>query len=108
MTDTPSGAHPANPLPPAPGFTPRQVTVILQDEARRNILRELAKDGNLPVGELARRCRINPNRTSKNLRLLKDQKMVTTVYGVLYTLVPALRPAPGATHLDFGEILLRI
>lgn len=97
-----------DPTPPAAAFSEAQVSRLLQDPARRRLLRELARSGALPVGEIARRIRINANRTTKNLRILKENGFVRRIYGHTYDLTPAIRPAPGATHFDFGEILLRI
>lgn len=46
--------------------------------------------------------------TSKHLAFLRDMGVVMTKYNRIYQLVPAIAPAPGATHLDFGHCLVKL
>ena len=81
---------------------------MLAEPARWRLLRELAKGEAMPVKELARRIGKSPDMTSKHLAILREAGMVEAKYGRIYQLVPAIMPAPGATHLDFGHCLLKL
>ena len=89
-------------------FTVEDVARILGEPARWHLLRELAKGEPMPVKELARRIGKSADMTSKHLAFLRDMGVVMTKYNRIYQLVPALAPAPGATHLDFGHCLVRL
>ena len=80
----------------------------MPDPARWKLLRELAKDEPLPVRELARRIGKTPVRTTQILIQMRQWNVLVKPHGHSYRLAPAFRPAPGATHLDFGEWLLRL
>jgi predicted transcriptional regulator len=89
-------------------FAVEDLARILGEPARWHLLRELAKGEPMPVKELARRIGKSPDMTSKHLAFLRDMGVVMTKYGRIYQLVPAIMPAPGATHLDFGHCLVRL
>ncbi|MCX7007004.1 MAG: helix-turn-helix domain-containing protein [Kiritimatiellaeota bacterium] len=76
---------------------------VLNDPVRWMILRELAKGEALPVVELGRRTGRSANMTSKHMMLMRAAGLVVAGYGRLYSLAPAVRPAPGATKLDLGH-----
>lgn len=97
-----------DPTPPAPMIPASKLSRLLHDPARWRLIRELAKDEPLPVRELARRIGKTPVRTTQILIEMKTWGMAVKEHGHNYRLAPAFRPAPGATHLDFGEWLLRL
>jgi hypothetical protein len=68
----------------------------------------LAKGEAMPVKELARRIGKTPAMTSKHRASLRGAGLVVAKYGRIYQLIPAIMPAPGATHLDFGDCLLKL
>ncbi|MES2439378.1 MAG: ArsR family transcriptional regulator [Verrucomicrobiota bacterium] len=93
---------------PHPAFSVEDLARILSEPARWHLLRELAKGEPMPVKELARRIGKTPDMTSKHLAFLREMGMVMTKYSRIYQLVPALMPAAGATHLDFGHCLVKL
>ena len=98
---------------PASASTPPMMPLaklarVLSDPTRWRILRELAKGEALPVQVLAGRAGSTPNLTSKHMSVLRKAGMVVVGYGRLYQLVPEMRPAPGAMHLDLGHCHLRL
>jgi hypothetical protein len=62
----------------------------------------------MPVRELARRIGKTPVRTTQILILMRKWSLAVKPCGHTYLITPAFRPAPGATHLDFGDGLLRL
>ena len=94
--------------PPGPKIPARKLGLLLHDPARWQLLRELAKGEALPVRELARRIGKTHVRTSQHLLLMREWGLLVKEYGHTYRLAPAHRPAPGATHLDFGDWMLRL
>lgn len=90
----------------APPLSLEVLAGVLGEPKRWRILRELAKESPLPVGELARRVRIKPGLVSKHLLYLRNRKMVRRVYGRLYELSPGFRPVDGV--LDLGHCVIRV
>jgi DNA-binding transcriptional ArsR family regulator len=95
--------NPATPSVSLPGLSR-----VLGDPSRWAILRELGKGEPLPVNLIARRIGISEDSTSKHMAVIRKAGLAQAGLGRLYTLAPAYRPAPGATHIDFGHCLLRL
>ena len=82
--------------------------LLLSDPTRWQILQELAKGQPLPVHELARRLGRPREVVSKHMSVLRRLEVAEPGFGWLYALVPAYRPAPGATEIDFGSCTVRL
>lgn len=85
-----------------------QLAILLGDESRWKLLRELGKGQPLPVKELAARISRSPSGTSKHLSVMRKVRAVTVGFGRLYSLAPAFRPAPGTAVIDFGYGVVRL
>ena len=96
------------PTIPAPVLSRAQVVSLLGNTGRWIALRELCKEPALPVHELGRRMGLTPDAASKHVTLMLQLGVVTSVYGRLYSLAPAFRPAPGTLEIDFGHCLVRL
>ena len=97
-----------NPAIPAPILSLKQVTSLLGNTERWIVLRELSKEPALPVSELGRRIGRSPGMASKHVALMLKLGVVKSVYGRMYSLTPAFRPAPGTLEIDFGHCLVRL
>ena len=95
-------------MPVQPTLKLKDAVSLLSHEARWRLLRELARGENLPLSELARRVGLAADSTSKHIATLMRLGLAQKVYGHLYVLAPAYRPAPGATTLDLGLCVLRL
>lgn len=84
------------------------LALLLGDVTRWLLLRELAKGEALPIHELAKRLGRTREGISKHLAVMRRVGVAVQGFGRLYSLTPALRPAPGATVLDFGHCTLRL
>lgn len=82
------------------------VATLLGTPGRWHILRELAKGEALPVGEIAKRAKMSADSASKHMAYLRKIGLARRIYGRLYTLAPAYRPAPGSTALDLGHCII--
>ncbi len=96
------------PTIPVPVLSVAQVASLLGNPARWIALRELSKEPALPVYELGRRMGLTPAAASKQVALMLRLGVVTAVYGRLYALAPAFRPAPGTLEIDFGHCVVRL
>jgi len=97
-----------NPKNPVPVLSVADVSSLLGNPARWIALRELCKEPALPVYELGKRMGITPAAASKHVALMLRIGVVTAVYGRLYALAPAFRPAPGTLEIDFGHCVVRL
>ena len=97
-----------NPAIPAPILSLKQVTSLLGNTERWIVLRELCKEPALPVSELARRIGRSPGMASQHVAVMVKLGVVKSVYGRMYSLTPAFRPAPGTLEIDFGHCLVRL
>ncbi len=97
---------PDDPAPIPAAIPLAQLAKVLRHPDRWGILAELAKGQALPVGELARRVRATADSTSKHLLCLKKAGIAVKLYGQLYALAPAFRPAPGSRDIAFGHCTL--
>ncbi len=94
---------------PEPEFIKiRQLSRVLNGQARWRILRELAKGEALPVKVLAAVAGCPPASASKHMLLLKKAGVVQSGYGRLYKLTPRFQPEPGGTRLDLGHCVLKL
>ena len=91
-----------------PSITLAGISRVLGDPSRWAMLRELGKGEPLPVSLLARRIGISQDNASKHMAVIRRAGIAQAGLGRLYSLAPAFRPAPGATHIDFGHCLLRL
>lgn len=98
----------ARELPARPLASIDKLAKILAEPARWRLLRVMAQGETMPVKELARRIERTPGMTTKHLLILRDAGLVMKKYNRIYQLVPAIMPAPGATHLDLGWCLLKL
>jgi DNA-binding transcriptional ArsR family regulator len=87
---------------------PKLLASILHDPVRWRILRELCPGESLPVIELAMRARTKATKVSKHMAVLRKAGLVTTSYGRLYKLAPALKPDLTAQRLDLGHCVLKL
>jgi DNA-binding transcriptional ArsR family regulator len=83
------------------------VAYILSDEARWDILAELASGEGRMVIDLSDRIGRSPNSTTKHLKVLRDVGIVMSRYR-LHFLVERFRPAPGVHEIDFGHCVIRL
>ena len=97
-----------NPTIPAPALNLKQVTSLLGRTERWIALRELCKEPVLPVNELGRRMGRSRGMASHHMALMLKLGVVKSVYGRMYSLTPAFRPAPGTLEIDFGHCLVRL
>jgi hypothetical protein len=86
----------------------RQLSRVLNGQARWRILRELAKGEALPVKLLAAVAGCPPASASKHMAVLKKAGVVQVGYGRLYKLTPRFQPGPGGTRLDLGHCILKL
>ena len=84
------------------------ISRVLGDPRRWAMIRELGKGEPLPVSLIARRLGINNDVASKHMAVIRQAGVAKAGLGRLYSLTPAFRPAPGATHIDFGHCLVRL
>ena len=94
--------------PATPPVTLAGLSRALGDPNRWAILRELGKGEPLPVNLIARRIGISGDSASKHMAVIRKAGLAQPGLGRLYSLAPAFRPAPGATHIDFGHCMLRL
>lgn len=93
---------------PTPAITLAGISRVLGDPSRWAILRELGKGEPLPVNLIAKRIGVTKDSTSKHMAVIRKAGIAQPGLGRLYTLTPSCRPAPGATHIDFGHCLIRL
>jgi DNA-binding transcriptional ArsR family regulator len=116
MPETPDAAQVPAPSTPTTCFNPDSVFSVLSDATRRHILCQLASGATLGATELAIGTGRSANLVNKHLMLMRDAGLVTAVESPvrgdrrrsLFTLVPTIRPAPGARELDLGCCVLRL
>lgn len=87
---------------------PPGIEQVLHSPQRWTILRELAKGEALPVNELSVRAKCSAAMGTKHMEVLREAGLVVRGYGRLYSLAPAIVPAPGAETLDLGPCLLKL
>ena len=85
----------------------RMVVYALSDEARWQLLAELADGEPRAVGDLAPRVGKSISATSKHLKALRVAGIVR-VRSRLHQLVERYRPAPGTREIDFGHCVIRL
>lgn len=116
MPETSDAAQVAAPSAPATRFDPDSVFSVLSDATRRHILCQPSSGATLGATELAIGTSRSANLVNKHLMLMRDAGLVTAVESPvrgdrrrsLFTLVPAIRPVPGARKLDLGCCVLRL
>lgn len=75
---------------------------------RWRMLQELGQGEMRSIGELAAAAGCHYDNAGRHLGILKKAGLVEQGRGRLYQLARPYRPAPGATHLEFGHGRLRV
>lgn len=95
------------PTPIHAKLTLETVLRAINSPTRWKILKLLAIEGPLAVGEIAKRVGASENMGSKHIRVLVDAGLVRGIHSRLYRLKEGLDVLPGATGIDFGHCLIR-
>jgi DNA-binding transcriptional ArsR family regulator len=85
-----------------------QVSMLLSDQTRWRLLRELSKGELVPTTELAKRAGCTPDSAYKHLVVLREMGVVVQRYRGFYEMAPAFLPPAGSTTLHLGHCLVRL
>ena len=99
-TQTPA---PVQPLPDR-----AMLGLVLKDEARWQILKELSGGEPRMTLELAKLIGRSPDAAAKSLRVMCQAGAIVQGRGRLYSIPKQYLPQPGQPVVDFGHCLLRL
>ena len=85
-----------------------QVSMLLSDQTRWKLLRELSKGGLVPTTELAKRVGCSADSAYKHLVVLSQMGIAVQRYRGFYEMAPAFLPPAGSTTLHLGHCLVRL